>query len=189
MCFGIHSLFLLQFCGTGKPLQSESLVQQCKPDVVEQGQQISNAPVAARAIAAAETHHHCSPMQRWSVFHLGLTGVLELNSAVLLRRSDPSLICFVKACSFPDTSKKGFSLANLWILCYLQVTLKWTRFGWCGFSTNPQSWLFPEYFLLIKALKLKSWILFPALPLSPLSSACCPQATAECSFLAAAQRT
>lgn len=98
-------------------------------------------------------------------------------------------ICFVKARSFPDISKKGFSLANLWILCYLQVTLKWTRWGWCGFSTNPQSRLFPEYFLLIKALKLKSWILFPALPLSPLSSACCPQATAECSFLAATQGT
>lgn len=46
-------------------------------------------------------------MQRWSVFRLGLVGVLELNFAMLLRRFEPSPICFVKACSFPDTSEEG----------------------------------------------------------------------------------
>lgn len=146
-------------------------VQQWKPDVVEQGQQISNTPVAARVIAAAETHQHCSPLQRWGVFHLRLVGLLELNFAMLLRRSEPSPVCFVKACSFPDMSNKAFSLASVWILCYLQMTLQGTHHGWCGFNTNPQSWLFSEYFFLIQALKLKSWILSSALPLSLLSSA------------------
>lgn len=181
MCFGRCSLLFAAVLWDQKTSPVWVLpVQQWKPDVVEQQQQISNTPGAARVIAAAETHQHCSPLQRWGVFHLGLVGLLEVSFAMLLRRFEPPPICFVKTSSFPDISEKAFSLASIWILCYLQVILQWTHHGWCGFNTNPQSWLFSEHIFLIQALKLKFWI---------LSSPCpCLPSHQQCSFLAATQR-
>lgn len=89
--------FLQHSSGTGKPLWSGCPWCSCSENLMwEQGQQISNAPVAASAIAAAETHQHCSLLQRCSVFQLGL-GVLELKFAMLLRRFELSPFCFAKA--------------------------------------------------------------------------------------------